>query len=273
MSYHKMSMDKIYEDLRHWCKAWNQSTSMRLIVSRVLWKEVVLSIDASISGISVLGQRLFAFSLERQHIWINPELLRRGCGLLSGPQIHRLLSDMVEMAWAWKPVEVRGIFANYLQSLNNLYPWFGYGPDRSRIRWTEHSTMYEVQCDIDDQISRCFHEGDPCYRCRSLYAYIYRQDNPIGESVEIQVTLPGVVRRAARAPRAKDSDDLSTISDEEAEEGCPTCVVCMTNKPCVAPSCNHLSTCAGCAQKISKGVNARCPKCRGPWVELKRIFI
>jgi hypothetical protein len=265
-----MSLDKIYEDLRHWCKAWNQSTNMRLIVSRHLSKEVVLSIDASISGIAVSGQRLFAFSLERQHIWVNSDLMRRGGGLLPGPQIHRLLSDMVEMAWAWKPVEVRGVLATYLQSLNNLYPWFGYGSSRSRVHWTQHSTMYEVQCDIGDQISRCFHEGDPCYRCRSLYAYIYRQDNPIGDFVEIPVTLPGAARRSVTD---KNSDDLSRISDEEAEDGCPTCVVCMTNKPCVAPSCNHLSTCAACARKISKGANARCPKCRGPWVELKRIFI
>jgi hypothetical protein len=267
-----MSLDKIYEDLRNWSKAWNQSANTRLIVTRESSIQVVLSIDASISGIAKL-EGLFAVSRERNHIWINPELMRRGGGLLTGPQSHRLFSDLVEMAWAWKPVDVRGVLATYLQSLNNLYPWFGYGPNRSQIHWTQHSSMVDVQSDIRGKMSRCFHEGDPCYRCRSLYAYIYRQDNPTGESVEIRVTLPRVARRAATPPQTKESDDLSRISDEEAEEGGPTCVVCMTNKPCVAPSCNHLSTCAGCAQQISKGVNARCPKCRGPWVELRRIFI
>jgi hypothetical protein len=267
-----MSIDKIYEDLRNWSKAWNQSANIRLIVTRASSMEVVLSIDSRISGIAKL-KGLFEVSRERNHIWVNPDLMIRGGGLLTGPQIYRLFSDLVEMAWAWKPVDVRGVLVTYLQSLNTLYPWFGYGPNRSRIHWTQHSTMVDVHYDISDKMSRCSHEGDPCYRCRSLYAYIYRQDNPTGESVEIRVTLPRVARLTAIPQRAKKSDDLSMISDEEAEEGGPTCVVCMTNKPCVAPSCNHLSTCAGCAQKISNGVNARCPKCRGPWADLRRIFI
>lgn len=59
--------------------------------------------------------------------------------------------------------------------------------------------------------------------------------------------------------------------DEEAMDGADTCVVCMVNKPLILGKCGHLRCCIGCSKTIYHG-DARCPNCREPWVDLRRVY-
>jgi hypothetical protein len=70
--------------------------------------------------------------------------------------------------------------------------------------------------------------------------------------------------------------------DKVAEEGAPTCVICMENVPCcIAAPCNHLSFCVRCARFLcfadaesapKKAGTLQCPQCRMSVESMKRVF-
>jgi hypothetical protein len=68
------------------------------------------------------------------------------------------------------------------------------------------------------------------------------------------------------------SKPIPKFSDEVVQDGEPSCLICMSNKPAIAPICGHLSLCGDCSNTLFKSISAKCPVCRGPFTDLRRIF-
>jgi hypothetical protein len=92
---------------------------------------------------------------------------------------------------------------------------------------------------------------------------------------------PNVTTRTPAVNRSSNGrhvrSDLSNVVEDNstiAEEGAPTCVVCMTNTPTIAgKGCGHMCLCAGCSNTLAlDSSRCKCPICRVKWVPLK-IFV
>lgn len=258
------AMNRIIEDLRTYVKSWNNnSPSHRL---------TFYADDASIytqDGCKLIELR----RLSRSDLLSNLE-----GSSFSTRDIHKFLSDLSNISWNWHPKELRSnVFSPALEEYRNQFPRAGYArPDMSHLGIIEWKRSRE-EC---EQTVRSLPGS-------AVYA-IYVQNTP-----EAEVMPPTIVRTGAYAapppvvvpfaspsppplivsPLPREEVDLDGIADIEAEDDGLSCAVCMTNKPCIAAECGHLTVCAGCAQRISKGRNPRCPKCRGDWTGLRRIFI
>eukprot|EP00049_Salpingoeca_infusionum_P024633 m.16486 g.16486 ORF g.16486 m.16486 type:complete len:330 (+) comp7092_c0_seq2:158-1147(+) len=59
--------------------------------------------------------------------------------------------------------------------------------------------------------------------------------------------------------------------DDDMDTAC--CAICLTNpKDCVCMPCMHVAMCVSCATELKKS-NPRCPMCRNPVSEIKKIFL
>ena len=60
--------------------------------------------------------------------------------------------------------------------------------------------------------------------------------------------------------------------EDEPSEGEQTCVICLANKPqIISTRCGHLCCCVGCSKRLYQR-HDKCPKCRGLWDNLLRVF-
>ncbi len=178
---------------------------------------------------------------------------------------HKFISEVVQMSWMWRPASIKSsILAPALAQFNALFPRWGVKLDNRKITWIKSGTL-----------SRCaeFIRGQS-YRTATAYYQSSPTSDPVQKRIyespprfrldDVVVSIPTPL---------KVSYDFSSVEDDVAEEGDLTCSVCLTNKPCAAAKCGHLATCGGCATRISSLSNPKCPKCRGPWIELQRIFL
>jgi len=79
-----------------------------------------------------------------------------------------------------------------------------------------------------------------------------------------QVAPPVAPHVAPVAPRP-----VHPTGDDEPTDDNP-CVVCLTNRRAVMSArCGHNCLCIGCSRGLR---DAKCPMCRGPWVDLLRVY-
>lgn len=181
---------------------------------------------------------------------------------------YQLLTELSQISWKWKPPTIRSsILIPAIDTINKMYPRFGVKIDFNNIIWIP-----------DKQLESCtsYIQSIKSY----MTATIYKQESPRQNPVVIRsydgmplVDANENVRLKEAHFKKKVSYDFSKVADDIAEEGDLSCSVCMVNKPCATAVCGHLAACATCARKISESKNPKCPKCRGPWTELKRIFL
>jgi hypothetical protein len=61
------------------------------------------------------------------------------------------------------------------------------------------------------------------------------------------------------------------IEDVTTEINELQCAVCWDNRKVISGSCGH-QLCCGCSKKISNQCQAKCPECRKPWNDFRRIY-
>lgn len=170
---------------------------------------------------------------------------------------HKFITELCQLSWQWNPPSLRSIILNpAVEQFNRNFPRWGYQLDSESIVWLDDSSREE--CIDIIRISQYIST-----------AIVYYQESALAEPRSVYVRPSPLKLRS----KSVVSQDFSKIDDEVAGVGEPICCVCMTNKPCVAAKCGHLSSCASCTQKISSTPNPKCPKCRGPWINLQRIFL
>jgi hypothetical protein len=189
-------------------------------------------------------------------------------------EAYKLLEYLVQAAWQWKPSGIRmQILSPAFDKYKSSFPRYSYG---------DAHCLYSTPEECKQQIDTRWMNGDdiaiyrwphPC-SVKELYMMHHSRiyDNEITRRLDRRAQIISHIEKSTK-PRVKESVNLNGLEDDVAEEGDLTCVVCLTNRPCIAASCNHLATCASCAKRISSSATPRCPKCRGDWTELRRIYI
>lgn len=264
-------MQNITLDLESYARTWNrQGYSNRLIVTGNR-AQCELSTNR--------GVVLFIVSMDcsrSARVSIQPEPFVNS-GVLPVKEGFRILEQLVQMSWKWQPSTIR---SNHLlpclQRVISMFPRWGYQVvGQGEIMWC---------CDSANRSWTGAQARGECLKwCRQVRppakVRLYSQAHPSTEPVVTQeydveppTPLPSLPK-AVPVSVPEPSVSFEGVEDEEAGEGELVCSVCMTNKPCAAAKCNHLTTCATCAVKISQMSNPRCPKCRGSWTGLKRIYI
>ena len=199
---------------------------------------------------------------------------------MKGNSGYKLLENLIRISWEWHPRTIRSkVLEPALNEFIQSYPRFSRDDDIPRYR----------------SIEECKEAVDTCERHtgRTIPIKIWRSPQGQSETVEYYQSAMYLADQWRRSERlnqftvqhhetrdrrsrsrdlAEKGVDLDGIKDEAAEEGL-ACAICFENKPCIAAACNHLVACAQCAKKIQQTPNPRCPKCRGEWTNLRRIFL
>jgi hypothetical protein len=61
------------------------------------------------------------------------------------------------------------------------------------------------------------------------------------------------------------------VEDVETDINELQCAVCWDNRKVISGSCGH-QLCCGCSQTIANQFSAKCPECRAPWKDFRRIY-
>jgi hypothetical protein len=120
---------------------------------------------------------------------------------------------------------------------------------------------------------------------RSRYHVRYRSRSPIVRhsrspdrrrhrhtNISMLTVQPSIFQFLPEQNILSSSKPIPKVADEVVQDGEPSCLICMSNKPAIAPICGHLSLCGECSTTLFRSVSAKCPVCRGPFTDLRRIF-
>jgi hypothetical protein len=197
---------------------------------------------------------------------VNLESLSSG-SVMDTESGHKFISEIVQLSWAWRPPSIKSaILAPSLIMFNTLFPRWGVKLDTARVKWfTNQAACIDWILRHSYRVATILYQASPTSSPSEVRKYVYESPP--------RFRLDDIVVFTPPTPVTKSSCNFSSVDDDIAEEGGLTCSVCMTNKPCAAAKCGHLATCGACATRISGMPNPKCPKCRGPWTELQRIFL
>jgi len=188
---------------------------------------------------------------------------------VSPSQAFSILEQLEQFShnWPFPSIRANHIVPSKLHILS-LFPLFGISIENSSIDWSTpnklNSSRRDQQNSEDQQNS--FSTQQLINHFVSIYPNssfsIFIQHTPSAPSQQIFTNHP-----------SSNHPNIEVIQDEPANKNSAVCIICYINKPCIAAPCNHLNCCASCAVKIKKSKNPSCPTCRGPWTNLKQIFL